>query len=86
MVEFCDRFSEQVGELIVCTNIVGSCNKSVAKPPKETKPSCDGRESPHSTLLKYEAHIRHCGQFSILEKDLKMWCYTTQNYSEHTIP
>lgn len=61
MVEFCDRFNEQVGEqvgeLIVSRNIVGSCNKSVAKTPKETKPSCEGRESPHSPVLRYEAGI-----------------------------
>lgn len=36
MVEFCDRFEEQVGELIVSRNVVGSCNKSVAEPSKET--------------------------------------------------
>lgn len=55
MVEFCDRFNEQVGELIVSGNIVGSCKKSITKPPKETKLSCDGRESPHSPALRYEA-------------------------------
>lgn len=57
MVEFCDRFNEQVGEFIVSRNIVGSCNKSVAKPSKETKMSCDGREPPHSAVLSYEADV-----------------------------
>lgn len=86
MVEFCDRFKEQVGELIVSRNIMGSCNKSVAGPSKETNHrAMEG--SLHSLMSRYEPDVtmweryRQYEHFSTLEKDLKTW-----NYSEHTVP